>query len=261
MVRHNYIRFLGIQLLLLLFAVTAARAAPEFFAVGGMSAEAKLSDDRSGLRFLADNELGPSRRAPVEYVLGDEIPSDSTAPLSTLAANQSDDQVDSYYADDGLMAVAATGLAVILLGGLALVGSALRRREAWQAGRPEGWRAELMESLEDDLANFAVVMQEVPSQPERSRPIGSRPAEAHQSGVDQRKPKRSRKWGRMKSWSRRMSRSNSATTASIPAKARSLGVVRSRASLSETNPTFSAVSSLQGGDEIDERLAPAIESP
>ena len=40
-----------------------------------------------------------------------------------------------------------------------------------------------------------------------------------------------------------------------------LGVVRSRASLDETNPTFSAVSSLQGGDEIDERLAPAIESP
>ena len=30
MVRHNYIGFLGIQLLLLLFAVTAARAAHEF---------------------------------------------------------------------------------------------------------------------------------------------------------------------------------------------------------------------------------------
>ena len=166
--------------------------------VGGMSAEAKLADDPSGLRFLADNELGQSRRAAVEYVRGDEIPSNSTAPLSTLAANQSDDQVDSYYADDGLVAVAATGLAVILLGGLALIGSALRRREAWQVGRPEGWRAELMEFLEDDLANFAVVLQEVPSRPERSRPIGSRPAEAYQSGIDQRKPKRSRKWGRRK---------------------------------------------------------------
>ena len=142
-----------------------------------MSAEAKLSDDRAGLRFLADNALGQSRRAPAEYVWGDEIRSDSTAPRSTLAANQSDDQVDSYYAgDDGLVTVAATGLALILLGGLALVGSALRRREAWQAGRPEGWRAELMEFLEDDLANFAAVMQGVPSQPERSRPISSRSA-------------------------------------------------------------------------------------
>jgi hypothetical protein len=177
MIKHSHSGLLGIQLLLLLFAVTAARAAPEFFVVGGMSAKAKLSDDRSGLRFLADNELRQSRRAPVEYVWGDEITSDSTAPLSTLAANQSDDQVDSYYyADDGLMTVAAMGLAVILLGGLALVGSALRRREAWQAGRPEGWRAELMEFLEDDLANFAAVMQQVPSQPERSRPISSRPA-------------------------------------------------------------------------------------
>jgi hypothetical protein len=108
--------------------------------------------------------------------LGDEIPSDSTAPLSTLAAYQSDGQVDSHCAEDGLVTVAATGLAVILLGGLALVGSALRRREAWQAGRPEGWRAELMEFLEDDLANFAAVMQGVPSQPERSRPISSRAA-------------------------------------------------------------------------------------
>jgi hypothetical protein len=144
-----------------------------------MSAEAKLSDDRSGLRFLADNELGQSRLAPVEYVWGDKIPSDSTSPLSILAANQSDYQVDSYYgyyADDRLVTVAATGLAVILLGGLALVGNALRRQEAWQAGRPEGWRAELMEFLEDDLANFAAVMQGVPSQPERSRPISSRPA-------------------------------------------------------------------------------------
>jgi hypothetical protein len=128
------------------------------------------------LRFLADNELGQSRHAPVEYVWGDEIPSDSTAPLSSLAANQLNDQVDSYYADDGLVTVAATGLAVILLGGLALVGSALRRREAWQAGRPEGWRAELMEVLEDDLANFAAVRQGVSSQPERSRPISSRAA-------------------------------------------------------------------------------------
>ena len=146
------------------------------FALSCMSAEAKLSDDPSGLRVLADNELGQSGRAPVEYVWGNEIPSDSTAPVSTLAANQSEDQLDSYYAGDGLMSVVATGLAVILLGGLALVGSALRRREAWQAGRPEGWRAELMEFLEDDLANFAAVMQGVPSQPERSRPISSRPA-------------------------------------------------------------------------------------
>ena len=74
------------------------------------------------------------------------------------------------------MTVAATGLAIILLGGLALVGSALRRREVWQAGRPEGWRAELMEFLEDDLANFTAVMQGVPGQPERSRPISSRTA-------------------------------------------------------------------------------------
>jgi len=146
------------------------------FAVGCMGAEAKLSDDPSGLRVFADNEPGQSRRAPIEYVWGDEIPSDSTAPVSTLAANQSDDQVESYYADDGLVTVAAAGLASILLGGLALVGSALRRREAWQAGRPEGWRAELMEFLEDDLANFVAMMQEVPSQPERSRPISSRAA-------------------------------------------------------------------------------------
>ena len=145
------------------------------FALSCMSAEAKLSDDPSGLRVVADNELGHSGRAPVEYVWGNEIPSDSTAPVSTPAANQSEDQLDSYYAGDGLMSVVATGLAVILLGGLALVGSALRRREAWQAGRPEGWRAELMEFLEDDLANFAAVMQGVPSQPERSRPISSRP--------------------------------------------------------------------------------------
>ena len=178
MVRHNYIGFLGIQLFLLLFAITAARAAPKFFVVGGMSAEAKLSNDRSGLRFLADNELGQSRRAPAKYVLGDEVPSNSTSPLSILAAYQSDGQVDSYRADNGLVTVAATGLAVILLGGLALVGSALRRREAWQAGRPEGWRAEVMEFLEDDLANFAAGMQGVPSQPERSRPISSRPRHA-----------------------------------------------------------------------------------
>ena len=115
------------------------------FAVSCMSAEAKLSDDPSGLRVLADNELGRSGRAPVEYVWGNEIPSDSTAAVSTLAANQPEDQLDSYYAGDGLMSIVATGLAVILLGGLALVGSALRRREAWQAGRPQGWRAELMD--------------------------------------------------------------------------------------------------------------------
>jgi hypothetical protein len=139
------------------------------FAVSCMSAEAKLSDDPSGLRVLADNELGQSGRAPVEYVWGDEIPPDSTAPVSTLTANQSDDQVESYYAEDGPVTVAATGLAVILLGGLALVGSALRRRAARQAGRSEGWRAELMEYLEDNLANFVAVMQGVPSQPERAR--------------------------------------------------------------------------------------------
>ena len=146
------------------------------FAVSCMSAEAKLSDDPSGSRVLADNALGQSGRAPVEYVWGNEIPSESTAPVGTLAANQSDDPVGSYYASDGLVTVAAAALAVILLGGLALVGSALRRREARQAGRPEGWRAELMEFLEDDLANFVAVMQGVPSQPERSRPISSRPA-------------------------------------------------------------------------------------
>jgi hypothetical protein len=146
------------------------------FAVSCMSAEAKLSDDPSGLRVLAVNELGQSGRAPVEYVWGNEIPSESTAPVGTLAANQSDDQVDSYYAGDGLVTIAAAALAVILLGALAVVGSALRRREARQAGRPEGWRAELMEFLEDDLANFAAVMQGVPSQPERSRPISSRAA-------------------------------------------------------------------------------------
>ena len=33
-----------------------------------------------------------------------------------------------------------------------------------------------MEFLEDDLANFVAMMQEVPSQPERSRPISSRAA-------------------------------------------------------------------------------------
>ena len=87
------------------------------------------------------------------------------APVSTIVA--------SYYADDGHVTVAATGLAVILLGGLALVGSALQLREAWQAGRPEGWRAELMEFLEDDLANFVAVMQGAPSQPERARPLSS----------------------------------------------------------------------------------------
>ena len=43
--------------------------------------------------------------------------------------------------------------------------------------------------------------------------------------------------------SRRMSRSNSAKTASMPANALPLGVVRSIASLSETKPTWSAVSS------------------
>ena len=43
--------------------------------------------------------------------------------------------------------------------------------------------------------------------------------------------------------SRKMLRSNSAKTASIPARARPLGVVRSSASLSETKPTSSGASS------------------
>ena len=43
--------------------------------------------------------------------------------------------------------------------------------------------------------------------------------------------------------SRRISRSNSANTASIPASALPLGVVRSSASQSDTNPTSSAFSS------------------
>jgi hypothetical protein len=37
------------------------------------------------------------------------------------------------------------GLAVIFLGGLALVGSALRRHETLQADQAEQWRAESME--------------------------------------------------------------------------------------------------------------------
>ena len=141
-----------------------------------MSAEAKLSDDRSGLRFLADNEFGQSGRAPVDTFWGmKSLP--TRLPLSALSPpiNRMTRSI-VITPSDGLVTVAATGLAVILLGGLALVGSALRRREAWQAGRPEGWRAELMEFLEDDLANFAAVMQGVPSQPERSRPISSRAA-------------------------------------------------------------------------------------
>jgi hypothetical protein len=119
--------------------------------VGGVSAEARVSDDSFGLR-LVDNQLGQSR-ARVEYIWSHEIRSDSIAPLSALAANQSDEQVDSYYASDALVTVAAMVLAVILLGGRALLGSALRQRETWsktwrktwQAGRAEGLRAELME--------------------------------------------------------------------------------------------------------------------
>jgi hypothetical protein len=122
----------------LLLALIAA-----VFMFSGMSAEGKLSDDSSGLR-LPDNELGQSRRAWVGY-RSNKIRSDSTSPLSTLTADQSDDQVDSYYASDALVTVAAMGLAVIFLGGLALVGRTLRRRETLQAGRAERWRAELME--------------------------------------------------------------------------------------------------------------------
>jgi hypothetical protein len=95
------------------------------FMVSGMSAEAKHSDDSSGLH-LADNELVQSRPDRVGYIWSNEIRSDSTAPLRTLTANQSDEQVDSYYASDALVTVTAMGLAVIFLGGLALVGSALR---------------------------------------------------------------------------------------------------------------------------------------
>ncbi len=61
--------------------------------------------------------------------------------------------------------------------------------------------------------------------------------------------------------SRRMSHSNSAKTASMPANARPLGVVRSSASLNETKPIFKAVQFLQGGDEVDQRPSPAIEPP
>jgi hypothetical protein len=114
------------------------------FMVSGMSAEAKLSDDSSGLH-LADNELVQSRPDRVGYIWSNEIRSDSTAPLRTLTANQSDEQVDSYYASDALVTVTAMGLAVIFLGGLALVGSALRRHETLQADQAEQWRAESME--------------------------------------------------------------------------------------------------------------------
>jgi hypothetical protein len=120
------------------------------FLASAMSAEVKVSDDSSGLR-LADNELGQSPRAPVEYIWSDEIPSDSTAALGALATNQSDEQVDNYFSSDGLVTVAAMGLAVILLGGLSLVRSALRRREAWPAGRPGGWSEQLMEFVENDI--------------------------------------------------------------------------------------------------------------
>jgi hypothetical protein len=52
-----------------------------------------------------------------------------------------------------------------------------------------------------------------------------------------------------------------AKTASIPAGARPLGVVRSRASLSETKPTFSEDSSLQRVHQIHQRSALAVEPP
>jgi hypothetical protein len=114
------------------------------FMVTGMSAEAKLSDDSSGLR-LADNEPSQSRLAELGYIWSDEIRSDPTAPLSTLAADLLDEQVDSYYASDTLVTAAAMGLAVIVLSGFGLVGRARRRHETLQAGRTERWGAELIE--------------------------------------------------------------------------------------------------------------------
>jgi hypothetical protein len=105
------------------------------FMVTGMSAEAKLSDDSPGLR-LADNELGQSRLAQVGYIWSHEIRSELTAPLSTLAANQSDEQVDSYYASDTLVTTVAIGLAVIVLGGFGLVGRVRRRRKTSELPDP-----------------------------------------------------------------------------------------------------------------------------
>ena len=114
------------------------------FMVTGMSAEAELSDDSSGSR-LAYNELGQSRLAQFGYIWSDEIRFDPTAPLSTLAADLLDEQVDSYYASDTLVTAAAMGLAVIVLSGFGLVGRARRRHETLQADQAEQWRAESME--------------------------------------------------------------------------------------------------------------------
>jgi hypothetical protein len=104
------------------------------FLASAMSAEVKVSDDSSGLR-LADNELGQSPRAPVEYIWSDEIPSDSTAALGALATNQSDEQVDNYFSSDGLVTVAAMGLAVILL---AVCPWSAARSDVVRLGRPVG---------------------------------------------------------------------------------------------------------------------------
>ena len=61
--------------------------------------------------------------------------------------------------------------------------------------------------------------------------------------------------------SRRISRSNSANTASNPAIARPAGVVRSRASVSETKPTPRCSSSCRVARQIRYRPAPAVQSP
>jgi hypothetical protein len=113
------------------------------FMLSGMSDEAKVSDDTSGLG-LPGKEFGESRSAEVEY-WSSKIRSASTSLLSTATTTQSDEQIDSYYASDAVVTVAAMGMALIFLGGLAFVGSTRRRRETLQANRAERWRAELME--------------------------------------------------------------------------------------------------------------------
>jgi uncharacterized membrane protein YcjF (UPF0283 family) len=113
------------------------------FMLSGMSDEAKVSDDASGLG-LPGKEFGESRSPEVEY-WSSKIRSASTSLLSAATTTQSDEQIDSYYASDAVVTVAAMGMALIFLGGLALVGSTRRRRETLQASRAERWRAELME--------------------------------------------------------------------------------------------------------------------
>ena len=61
--------------------------------------------------------------------------------------------------------------------------------------------------------------------------------------------------------SRRISLSNSAKTATMPAIARPVGVVRSKASVSDTNATPSSSSLLQRQREVRERATPPIEPP